>query len=245
MRLAVLADIHGNLEALMQVMADIETRAVDRIISLGDNIGYGADSEAVVQYLRSHHIVSVLGNHEAAVIDTRVRGWFRGDALAAIQCAMGSLSESSVAYIRTLPFSLAAETCFFVHGFPPDSIRLYLFQVSDAVLSQTLDNLEETVCFVGHTHMTGLIYPVENGLQYEKSLQCGLRELSADCKHIINVGSVGQPRDGNPDARYVIWDTVTRMLEIRSVAYDAVSAARKIRAAGIPERYARCLANSC
>jgi predicted phosphodiesterase len=237
MKIAVIADIHGNLEAFTSVYNDIRQQQVESVISLGDNIGYGADSEAVIQQIRKHNIISILGNHELAVMDPNVRKWFREDARQALKQVLENLSEDSKEYIRGLKPNFRMADCLFVHGFPPDSERLYLFQISDLKLLQTFSAMKESICFVGHTHRLRLVYP-ENGCIHSRALQNEHIQLSWNQKYIVNAGSVGQPRDGDPDAKYLIWDSSTFRLEIRSVPYDIASAAKKIIDAGIPEQFA-------
>ncbi len=240
MKIAVISDIHGNYEALASVLDDIDLQSVDRVISLGDNIGYGADSEKVIQTVRSHDIISILGNHEMAVIDKRVRAWFKKDAAKAIDKAIKSLSSDSIEHIRTMETNLARHECYFVHGFPPDSFRFYLHQVDEDRFLKAFDEMTVPVCFVGHTHKLNLVYPENKGTQ-SKKLGNGKKELDRERKYVINAGSVGQPRDGTCKAQYVIWDSHGFELEVRTVSYDVASAVKKIEAAGIPERYARIL----
>jgi len=240
MRLAVISDIHGNLEAFESVLQDIRSRQVESVISLGDNIGYGADSERVVQRVREQGILSILGNHELAVNDVRVRKWFRKDAQKALKQVLASLSEDSKNFIRELKINHAWNDCLFVHGFPPDSARFYLFQISDAKLFQTFQNMEASVCFVGHTHRLRLLFPDGDAI-CSRTLPEGYTRLDRDRKYIINAGSVGQPRDGEPQAKYIIWDSAAWELEVRFVPYDIETAAHKILEAGIPEQYAAWL----
>jgi diadenosine tetraphosphatase ApaH/serine/threonine PP2A family protein phosphatase len=126
----------------------------------------------------------------------------------------------------------------FVHGFPPDSTDIYLFQVPNDILNQTFKKMKERLCFVGHTHELKLI-----GFDGKISQRIPLKEgtvnhLDLDRKYIINVGSVGQPRDGNNNAKYVIWNTSEDTLEVRFVPYDIASVVGKIIAAGLPKVHA-------
>jgi len=240
MKIAVISDIHGNLEAFTRVLEDIRLQQVDFIISLGDNISYGADSEAVIQQVQQQDIISILGNHELAVMDAKVRNWFTKDAQQALNQVLKTLSADSIQYIHGLQINFSLADCLFVHGFPPDSARLYLFQISDAQMLQTFRDMEESICFVGHTHKLRLVCPDKDRID-SQPLQNKITQLSRDQKYIINAGSVGQPRDGDPDAKYLIWDTSAYQLEVRSIPYDISAAAQKIMDAGIPEKFARCL----
>ncbi len=237
MRIAVLSDIHGNLEAFESVLDDIARRRADTIVSLGDNVGYGADSEAVVRLLVSRGIISVLGNHELACINEKVYKWYVSDVKKSVDITMANLSEASFAYLRGLAVNLSMENAFFVHGFWPDSVRHYLHQIDIDQLMDTLKKLKEGLCFVGHTHKLNMVFQEKGGIRIQKMDQTNIC-LEKDKKYIINAGSVGQPRDGDPRAKYLIWDLKNHCLEIRCVEYDNQQAAKKILKAGIPAKYA-------
>ncbi len=237
MRTAIVSDIHGNLEAFSSVLDDIQSQRADRIVALGDNIGYGADSEKVVQLLIAGQIPSVLGNHEMAVLDDRVLKWHTGDVRKAIEIAAAGLSTSSWRYLRECRTSISDSGCFFVHGFPPDSFRLYLHQVGEDQLQQAFTEMKDDLCFVGHTHQLRLLYYEKNRIMLQPMDQAVL-PIPKNRKYFVNAGSVGQPRDGDARAKYVIWDSRACRIEVRAVEYEAAAAARKIIAAGIPARFA-------
>ncbi len=241
MKLAVLSDIHGNLEAFQAVLDEIQHLSIDRVISLGDNIGYGPDSEAVVSLIRARGIASVLGNHEMAVQKKETLAWFNPTAQKAWVIARTQLSDASLAWIGTLPRYLVTRGLRFVHGVPPDSMFLYLFQLPEKKLIQKLALSKESVCFVGHTHELGIIS--WDGTRLEKRTAApGTYPLEPDRQYIINAGSVGQPRDGTPGAKFVLFDTRTLELTVKSVSYPFEKTRKKIIAAGIPEMYADRLA---
>ena len=119
MRIAVISDVHGNIEALTNALKDIELQAVDKIISLGDNIGYGADSEAVIQQMIASKIPSILGNHELACVNKKVYKSYIGDVKTSLDDTLSKLSSSSVDYLKGLTVNLSQYHAFFVHGFWP------------------------------------------------------------------------------------------------------------------------------
>ncbi len=240
MKLAVLSDIHGNLEAFQAVIDALEDHPVDRVISLGDNIGYGPDSEAVVALIRHRNLFSVLGNHEMAVKNPRHLAWFNPVAKRALAVAQSQLSEASLAWIKQLPRSLVSAGLRFVHGVPPDSAFLYVFQVPENKLIQKLARSKEPVCFVGHTHELGIIS--WDGTRLEKQTTVpGTYLLETGRHYIINAGSVGQPRDGTPEAKFILFDTDTHELTVNAVPYPFEHTQKKIIAAGIPAMYAHRL----
>lgn len=127
--------------------------------------------------------------------------------------------------------------CLLVHGFPPDSVSTYLFQFSRTQLPKIFKKMEYDLCMVGHTHELLLISCTE-GRVSKARLSEGVQTLAAESKYIVNVGSVGQPRDGNNNAKYVIWESKTRTLEVRFVPYDIRKTSEKIIAIGLPKAHA-------
>lgn len=240
MRIAVISDIHGNIEAFTAALKDIELQAVDKIISLGDNIGYGADSEAVIQQMITCRVTSILGNHELACINKKVYKWYLGDVKKSLDDTLSKLSSSSIDYLKGLTVNLSQYQAFFVHGFWPDSVRHYLHRISDSQLLNAFRHLKESICFLGHTHKLSLIFPEDGEVQVQP-LNPGLVQLKKDKKYMVNVGSVGQPRDGDSRAKYVIWDTEKYYLDIRYLDYDHQTAARKIIDASLPLKYAQAV----
>jgi predicted phosphodiesterase len=237
MRLAVISDIHGNLEAFKEVLADIDQSDVDRIICLGDNIGYGPEPEEVVRLLRSRDIPSVMGNHEWGLIDERHLEWFNPFARTALLQTRELLSEDSLEYIRTLPASIIDRDCRFVHGCPPESITTYLFELTRDELGIILSHSDEYLTFVGHTHELVLVSCTDRTVQ-PLPFSKGPNSLEADDWYLVNIGSVGQPRDGSNQAKYVIWDDETRILHLRLVPYDIAKTANKIIELGFPRMFA-------
>lgn len=239
MKVAVLSDIHGNLEALLAVEDDIQRRGADLVVCLGDNVGYGPDPEEVIALLRRRGYQSVLGNHEYALFDPRARRWLNFQAAENNIATAELLSQANLTYCRTLPKYLAFETGYFVHGFPPSSVFRYLSRQSDATLAALLATADFSLLFLGHTHKLQLVCQ-EHGEIVRRPLGVECRELLPGQKYIINAGSVGQPRDGDNRTKYLLWDTTAATLEVRSLAYDYSSTMQKIRQRGFgfPEAYA-------
>jgi len=236
-KFAVLSDIHANLEAFEAVWRDIAALGIRDVFSLGDNIGYGPDPEAVIQRLTALAIPSVLGNHELAVNDPSELDWFNPIARESLRKTVAMLSAASIEFIHQLPYCRVWEAYRFVHGFPPDSPVIYQFQVSSEDLETTFHELPEQVFFTGHTHFPEII-AFQNGRIARDELDEGLRPLDPEARYIINVGSVGQPRDGNNSAKYVVFDPEHYALELRYIPYDVETVVHKILAAGLPESHA-------
>jgi predicted phosphodiesterase len=240
MKVAIISDIHGNMDAFERVLADIAGSRVDDIISLGDNIGYGPEPDSVIKRIRQRDITSVQGNHELALIKPSYLSWFNAAARQSLTITLKLLSAQSIEFISKLGTHLSAYGCRFVHGFPPNCPLTYLFQVSEDKKIKTLENLSEKRCFIGHTHTLDLIGSGRQGLECDY-LKEGLNKLDARRKYIISAGSVGQPRDGNNKSKYLIWDSSEDTVEVRYVAYDIAAVVKKIQAAGLPQEHAERL----
>jgi len=237
MRRAVIADIHANMDAFARVLEDIDQSAVDEVICLGDSIGYGGQPEQTIATLRSRGIASVMGNHELGAVNAGRRRWFNPLAREALIKTVSMLSDDTLGFLAGLPPFLAKDNARFVHGFPPDLITTYLFAVPAAKLRLTMDRMIEPLCFVGHTHCLELI-AYDGDLLGKHLLPQGLTLLDTNKRYLINIGSVGQPRDGDLRAKYVIWDNRQASIELRCVPYDNSAAAAKVLAAGMPSVFA-------
>jgi len=240
MRLAIISDIHGNYDAFQQVLKDIDRSGIDVVISLGDNIGYGPEPDRVVQQIRTRQIPSVQGNHELALKDPEYLNWFNPSARKSLIKTRNLLSDESLRFISQLEPFLISDDCRFVHGFPPDSPLIYLFQVSDSSKIEVFENIAERLCFIGHTHTLEILGYDGQKLEYH-DLPEGLTRLDRGNKYIINIGSVGQPRDTNNDAKYAIWDSADDTIDVRFISYDIARVVQKIQAAGLPEEHANRL----
>lgn len=233
MRIAIISDIHGNLEAFEAVLQDLEKSGVDEIMCLGDAVGYGADPELVIKEIKSRSIPCILGNHELGVRDPSMLEWFNLPTQQSLLITRRLVSEETMDFIRSLEPSMTAHGALLVHGAPPDSVTTYLFELGKRDLLGIFKTMKETMCFVGHTHQLELIG--FDGMELEFfPLAEGIYRLRRGWKYIVNVGSVGQPRDGDNRAKYVIWFPQEGTLEVRFVRYNIAKAASKILERGFP-----------
>ena len=248
MRYAVLSDVHGNLEALTAVMDTLASEQIDRYVCLGDVVGYGANPAACLSRLQACEAVIVAGNHDRACIGKLELGWFNDAARAALLWTRDQLSFTDLDWLRRLPLTAAVEAFTLVHGTltHPDRFE-YLMDVAQAV--DTMTTCRTLMCLVGHTHLPCVI-------EYDQTLRRMSRILTtpgelADVtyrqdpgrlRYLVNPGSVGQPRDGDPRASFAVIDTTRAQLSIHRAPYDVEAAQRKIRQAGLPEFLADRLA---
>ena len=234
MRVAVIADIHGNYRALESVFADIDKLGIDEIISLGDNIGYGPEPEEVVLALLRRNVTSVMGNHELGLISVGYFNRLNPGAKESLEITKNLLSEKSLCWLGNLPAVYLCHGARFVHGCPPQSMTAYLFSPSANRLQRIFSTYPETYCFAGHTHNLSWFALKDNMVTCSK-LKTGSFALSRDCRHLILPGSIGQPRDQlNSKAKYCVWDTGALSIEIRAVNYDVDTTIRLLKERHFP-----------
>lgn len=237
-RYAVLSDIHGNLEALRAVLADAASRA-DGVLCLGDIVGYGADPGPCIELVGEHCEAVVGGNHEHGVAGLLDLGWFNPYARAAVEWTRERLDDDAVAWLAALPLVREVDDATLVHASPavPDEWD-YLVTAHDGYAAFAA--FTTRLCFVGHSHLPATWSSGSWGRDHDAHPQ-GVT-LAKGSRYIVNVGSVGQPRDRDPRAAYVVWDTDARLVTVRRVEYDVETARRKIVAAGLPRLLADRLA---
>ena len=229
MRLADLSDIHSNLTALEAVLADLP--AVDGIWCLGDTIGYGPEPNEVISRLIEVGAAAVLGNHDGAAIGSVDISWFNPDAAAAIRWTAEVLTDASRGFLSGLAETRVDGDLTAVHGSPRDPIWEYI--VSPGVAAANLAAFGTRWCLFGHTHLP-VIYAQTRGDMLAVSARRGGPQALPASRGFVNPGSVGQPRDGNPDASYVVLDLDAETAEFRRVAYDIRQTQHKMEAAGLP-----------
>ncbi|MCM8776623.1 MAG: metallophosphatase family protein [Candidatus Omnitrophica bacterium] len=237
MRSAILADIHGNWEALQVAVTDALRHGIDRWVVLGDTVGYGADPNACFEWVLKNAGVHLMGNHDQAVIDPALRDWFNDDAREAIVWTQKVLIPSYQEEIRYLPYLRIEKKATYAHASPdrPKDFR-YLLDWTEA--ESSFRAFENSVCFIGHTHVPCCFYQNKRRVEH---LGPGILRLEEGERYILNPGSVGQPRDRDPRLAFGIYDEEKETFEIIRLPYDNEKAARKIRQAGLPHYLAERL----
>jgi diadenosine tetraphosphatase ApaH/serine/threonine PP2A family protein phosphatase len=231
MRLAVLSDIHANLAALDAVRGDLPE--VDEVWVLGDIVGYGPQPNEVIAALQEMGARSVMGNHDGAAIGQVDVGWFNPDAARAIVWTASVIDENTRAYLAALPEVRREGEVTAVHGSPRDPTWEYVTDA--AVASANLASFDTRLCLHGHTHVP-IVFRAEDR-QVEVVPALPGEPVSVELgRLLINPGSVGQPRDGNPAASYAILDTAAEAAEFRRVRYDIEATQRLMRELDLPPR---------
>ena len=243
MRIGILGDIHGNLEALTAVVAAMRQEGIDEWVQVGDIVGYGPEPAACIDLVRELGCTVCMGNHDAAVLGLLDTAYFNNFARAAIQWTRGQLRPADLDYLRSLQLVVHRDLYTVVHGtlHMPEQFGYVISPVEarDSLLLQ-----QTFLCFVGHSHVPA-IYLMRNPQQ--RSLDVVYQseaEIPVDgyMRVLMNVGSVGQPRDEDSRAAYAVYDTETKVAAIRRVKYDIAGVQAKIRKAGLPEMLANRLA---
>jgi diadenosine tetraphosphatase ApaH/serine/threonine PP2A family protein phosphatase len=228
----IFSDVHGNLEALEAVLSHGKDAEVEFYICLGDIIGYGADPNGCVEAIKALPAYAcVKGNHDAAVVNPRERSFFHSVALEGVRFTDATLTEENRQFIEQLPYTYTSDDLFIaVHASPyqPESWEYVLDQGG---AKRAFGATPHQIAFIGHSH-TPVVFRDDG--RAERFLPGDVLEFKDGVRYVVNVGSVGQPRDGNPDASFVIFDDEELTAKIMRVAYDRKTAAEKILKAGLP-----------
>ncbi|MGE4291090.1 MAG: metallophosphoesterase [Desulfovibrio sp.] len=238
--LAVLSDAHGNIEALDRVLEDLDQRGVTDCVCLGDMVGYGPEPEACVRRIRERGIPSVLGNHEQGLRGGKYLQWFNPPAKKAVEKTRTMLSDDSVQWLRGLPETLEIHGMLFVHGCPPASVNKYLYALDEDDLAKVFQSYPHRLAFAGHTHELNL-YSYSAGAARREEFWDRPVLLDPHKRFIVNAGAVGQPRDGDNRAKYVLHDRHSGVLQAVFVKYDVIKTVNAMRALGLNDAYARRL----
>ena len=230
MKRAIVSDIHGNLEALEAVLAHLDALGVEAVACLGDFVGYGASPNECIDRLRPRIEAAVAGNHDLAACGKLKLGYFNPDAAAAARWTDATLTPEHRGYLAGLPFMVEWRGVRLVHASPSDPANWnYVLSPQDAAVE--MKAYDETVCFIGHSHFPGTFVHDGKGIKYSR---LELVVMAAGHRYLVNVPSVGQPRDGDPRAGYLLHDTDAGTLRHVRLEYDIAGARAKILAAGLP-----------
>lgn len=236
MRVAVVSDIHSNRQALEAVLDAIEATGVEEIWCLGDLVGYGADPDACTALVRERCDLCLAGNHDLAVLGALDISTFSDTAAEAVEWTREHISEETLEFLASLDPSGSKEGVGLFHASPRDPVWEYVLSLDQA--EDGLDAQEERVGLIGHSHVA-LFFLRPRGARhgYAQGVQAGdgTEIVADDGEWLLNPGSVGQPRDGDPRAAWLELDTAQWTVRYHRVPYDIEGAAAAILAAGLPE----------
>jgi len=229
MRIAIISDIHSNLEALTKALEIIDTKNIDEIVCLGDIVGYGANPNECVEIIKKRAKYVVMGNHDFAVaVDPTELVYFNSYARESDLWTRSVLTEENLEFLRSLPFTISIKNLLFVHSSPAQP-REWEYIFTEAQAKVQFKYFTEKICFIGHSHLPG-IFP-DTGFYNGK--------IDKNNRYIINVGSIGQPRDGDWRLSFGIFDTDTWTYENIRSEYEVDKASLKILQNGLPDFLAR------
>ncbi|MEW6109246.1 MAG: metallophosphoesterase family protein [Nitrospirota bacterium] len=230
MAYAVISDVHSNLEAIRTVFEDLKRKKIKDVFSLGDSVGYGAEPNECIELLKTECKVILAGNHDWGVCGLTDIAFFNEYARAAIEWTRDVITEENIAELRSFPVKSEPKekNITLVHSTPyqPEQWH-YLFRLSDAEFN--FRHFDTDICFIGHSHQPVIIEKTPSGELVAYKNTASVRYGS---RYIINVGSVGQPRDGDPRACYAVVDE--GKVEIARIRYDIEAAQTKMLEAGLP-----------
>jgi len=236
-RYAILGDIHGNLEALTAVLEDAKTQGATDYACVGDLVGYNANPAETLQRVRELGMLCVRGNHDHYVAHDEFAHDFHPLAANVVDWTRMQIGEDNLSFLRALSMKRMVSGFLLVHS-TLDMPEKWGYVFDELEAEASFNYQSTSVCFHGHTHQPVIFVKDATVTRLNTSRVT----ITLGNKYFINVGSVGQPRDGDPRASYGLYDTVGRVVELRRVVYDIASAQRHILAAGLPERLAIRLA---
>lgn len=232
-RIALFSDVHANYEALQTVLADIRAQDIRKLVCIGDIVGYGAEPSRCLERILKLKCPIVQGNHDRESTSTSDLADYRALARTAMQFTRANLSAAEKKTLKALPMVIKEKAYTVVHSslVEPEAF-FYVDSVQEAAFS--FFEQETDVCFIGHTHVAGVYAQTNNGMMIE-DWGCPTKlVMEKGNRYLVNVGSVGQPRDRDWRASYVIYTPSKREIEWRRLEYDAETARKKINAAGLP-----------
>lgn len=231
MRYGIFSDIHSNLQAFSSVIEACKKESIDQYLCIGDVVGYAVNPAECIDLVKNIAKVSVAGNHDWGTVNLFSIDYFNPAAAKAIFWTRHNLDENARFFLGSLKTVYKNEDLTLVHGsLNNPEVFNYMLDTDTAVESFKL--MENNICFVGHTHVAGLFIQDKN-FKVSYSNEDNINIIPQD-KYIVNVGSVGQPRDNNPKASYCIYDTDKKEIRIKRIDYDIETARKKILDAGLP-----------
>lgn len=232
MRYGIFSDVHSNLEALQACLSAYKEENIDKYLCIGDVVGYGANPGECIDKVRQISAFTCAGNHDWASVNLFSLEHFNPYAREAVIWTKDNLRESDRVFLESLKLVFIDSEITLVHG-TLDHPNEFNYLTDAYIAEETFKLMSTNVCFVGHTHNPG-VFSKDNKdhIYYRKESQMYLNETD---RYVVNVGSVGQPRDGNPDAAFCIYDTEKRSMEIKRASYDIKTARSKIIDKGLPK----------
>ena len=241
-RIAFISDIHANLEALNAVLQEIDTHGADMIICLGDVVGYGPNPKECIDVIRSREIPTIKGNHDdycSMLFEADITKRLRDDIKTSIEWTQTQLTFDDIDWLAKLPESLASDEDFnLIHG--SNTPNHYNYCRDEETIKLNFEYQQYPLCFCGHSHSP--LIGVDRGEELPYVDYIRKQTVKPDAKVLVNVGSVGQPRDGDWRAAFAVFSPKEALVQLYRVEYDIATTQQKIIDAGLPQRLADRLA---
>ena len=231
MKFIIFSDIHSNLESLQSFCRVTESVLHDKKVCLGDIVGYNADPNPVVEWVRDKTDFALAGNHDYSVLNKTDPNYLNPAAYQASLWTRRNLTNSNKDFLNTLPIEKEEDGIYWVHSSPFEPKKWHYVSTKKSA-EKNFNYFDQAICFVGHSHLPGIFEKNKNNKVY--SHDTTKEELDPESRYIINVGSLGQPRDGNPDPVFVFYDSVSHSVKFFRFSYDLFSTQQKIIACGLP-----------
>jgi diadenosine tetraphosphatase ApaH/serine/threonine PP2A family protein phosphatase len=231
MRFIIFSDVHSNFEAIQSFCIAIENIPHDKKVCLGDIVGYNADPNPVVEWIRDETDLVIAGNHDLGVLNKKESTYLNPGAYQACIWTRRYLTKNNLNFLASLPIDKVDDNFYWVHSSPFEPKKWHYVSTLKSA-EQNFKFFKQAICFLGHSHLPAIFEKNNNNkvCLHESSKMT----LNPESRYIINVGSLGQPRDGNPDPVFVTYDSVSYVLEFHRFSYNFVTTQQKIIASGLP-----------
>lgn len=240
MKYIIFSDVHSNLEALNAFVEQINGIEYDKIACLGDIVGYGADPNPLIDWVRRNCDILLAGNHDYAAVDKTDISYFNAHARASCEWTKEALSDENKTFLASLPNERVVDGIYWVHSSPHEPDKWH-YVVSKAKADLHFADFLEPLCFLGHSHCPLILENSPTGeieIYFNSS-----HKLKPEHRYIINVGSLGQPRDGNNHPAFVVYDSASGQIDLHRFDYDRATTQKKIVENGLPEYLAERLSH--
>lgn len=232
MRYGFFSDVHANLEALQACVIDFKTEKLDKLYFLGDAVGYGPNPDECVKLIKDISLANLMGNHDYAALGLMETDYFNQYAAESVGWTKASLTEKAIEIMSDFELTHQVEDVLLVHASPRDPENWhYILDMEDA--EENFDFFTHRICLVGHTHRPYIVSKKEH--EPGELVKENEEIIKDDRRYLINIGSVGQPRDGDPRCCYLIYDSETRKVSFKRVAYNVKNTQKVMAEVGLPE----------
>lgn len=235
MKYIIFSDTHSNLEAIEAFSLAIGSIDHDKKVCLGDIVGYNADPNFVVEWVRDKADLVLAGNHDYGVLKKTDNSYFNPAAYQACAWTRSILKNKNKKFLDTLPVEKEEYGIYWVHSSPFEPTKWHYVSTENSA-EKNFNYFKKALCFLGHSHISGIFEKNKNNEIYRRAPSN--IELDPESRYIINVGSIGQPRDGNPDPVFVVYDSIAHKIEFRRFYYDSSLTQEKIKVSGLPYQLA-------